>query len=150
MDKEEEAQSAQDERVFARSIARLSLAKRQFYMGMCLFLSGIFGIFLLATDRSLWILAVSHAYGLVAIVAIDLLVGMLSLLFVKQVYILSIVGAVFGVLLQVGDIATAPQYHMTRRTSLHTYSVSGPLTRYLSRNFWSSSLDCPIEFTYEL
>jgi Rieske Fe-S protein len=110
---EKEAQSAQDERAFARSIARLALAKRQFYMGMCLFLSAFLGIFLLATDRSLWILAVSHAYGLVAIVGIDLVVGLLSLLFVKQVYILSIAAAVFGVLLQIGDIATGPQYGMT-------------------------------------
>jgi Rieske Fe-S protein len=110
---EEEAQSVEDEKVIARSMARLALAKRQLYMGICLFLSAILGIFLLATDRSLWILAVSHAYGLVAIVGIDLLVGLLSLLFVKQVYILSIVAAVFGVMLQVGDLATAPQYGMT-------------------------------------
>jgi Rieske Fe-S protein len=110
---EEEAQSLEDKPVTPRSTARIALAKRQFYMGICLFLSAFFGIFLLATDRSLWILAASHAYGLVAIVGIDLLVGVLSLLFVKQVYIPSIAGAIFGVSLQIGDITTAPQYHMT-------------------------------------
>lgn len=110
---EEEAQSSEDDRVIARSMARLALAKRQLYMGMCLFLSAFLGIFLLLTDRSLWILAASHAYGLVAVVGIDLLVGVLSLLFVKQVYTLSIAAAAFGIMLQIGDIATGPQYGMT-------------------------------------
>lgn len=109
----EEGKSPEDHGVIARSMARLALARRQLYMGLCLFLSAFLGIFLLATDRSLWILAVSHAYGLVAIVGIDILVGLLSLLFVKQVYTFSIVAAVFGVLLQIGDIATGPQYGMT-------------------------------------
>src|SRR5579864_1232657 len=97
----------------ARGRARQSLSKLQFLAGIFLILSAAFGIYLLATDNSLWILAVSHAYGLVAIAGIDLVFGILCLLMVRQVFLWSIAGALLGVLLQIGDIVTAPQYGMT-------------------------------------
>jgi cytochrome b6-f complex iron-sulfur subunit len=97
----------------ARGKARQSLNKLQFLGGIFLLLSAVFGIYLLATDNSLWILAVSHAYGLVAIVGIDLIFGILSLVMVRRVFLWSVAGALLGVLLQVGDIVTAPQYGMS-------------------------------------
>ncbi len=105
-------QAAQKGRV-ARERARETLVGAQFFIGVSLILSGIFGIYLLATDQSLWILAASHAYGLVAMVTIDLVLGLLSLFGTRQVYLPSIAAALLGVLLQIGDIATAPQYGMT-------------------------------------
>ena len=109
----ERAQRREETKTVARVKARESIATYQFLVGICLILSAFFGIYLLATDNSLWILAVSHAYGLVAMVAIDLLFGLLSLLMVRRVFLISVAGALLGVLLQVGDIATAPQYGMT-------------------------------------
>jgi cytochrome b6-f complex iron-sulfur subunit len=109
----ERVRRAEEVKVAARGRARQSLTKLQFYTGISLILSAVFGIYLLATDQSLWILAVSHAYGLVAIVAIDLLFGILSFFMVRRVFLLSVAGALLGVLLQIGDIATAPQYGMT-------------------------------------
>jgi len=109
----ERAQRREETKTAARLKARESIATYQFLVGICLVLSAFFGIYLLATDNSLWILAVSHAYGLVAIVGIDLLFGILSLAMVKRVFLLSVAGALLGVLLQVGDIVTAPQYGMT-------------------------------------
>jgi Rieske Fe-S protein len=109
----ERVRRAEEVKIAARGRARQSLTKLQFYTGMFLVVSAVFGIYLLATDNSLWILAVSHAYGLVAIVGIDLLFGILSLFMVRRVFLLSVAGALLGVLLQIGDIATAPQYGMT-------------------------------------
>jgi Rieske Fe-S protein len=109
----ERVRQAEEAKTAARGRARESLSKLQFYTGVFLILSAAFGIYLLATDQSLWILAVSHAYGLVAIVGIDLLFGFLSLLMVRRVFLWSVAGALLGVLLQIGDIATAPQYGMT-------------------------------------
>jgi cytochrome b6-f complex iron-sulfur subunit len=97
----------------ARSRSRRSLATSQFFVGLVLLVSALFGIYLLATDASLWILAASHAYGLVAIVGIDLVLGVLNLFAVKQAFLPSIAGALLGTLLQVGDIVTASQYNMT-------------------------------------
>ena len=109
----ERLRKIQDEKIVARGKARQSLGKLQFVSGIFLIFSMIFGIYLLATDQSLWILAVSHAYGLVAIVAIDIVFGVLSLFMVGRAFFWSVAGALLGVLLQVGDILTAPQYGMT-------------------------------------
>jgi cytochrome b6-f complex iron-sulfur subunit len=106
------AQEAGEKEKLARSTARESLTTLQFYIGISLIASAIFGIYLLATDQSLWILAASHAYGLVAIVGIDLLIGVLSLMMIRRILLYSIAAALFGILLQVGDIATASQYGM--------------------------------------
>jgi thiosulfate dehydrogenase (quinone) large subunit len=97
----------------ARGLSRRSLATSQFFFGIVLLASALFGIYLLATDASLWILAASHAYGLFAIVGIDLVLGVLNLFAVKQAFLPSIAGALLGTLLQVGDIVTASQYNMT-------------------------------------
>jgi Rieske Fe-S protein len=109
----ERARKVEEAKMAARGKARQSLGKLQFLGGIFLLLSAVFGIYLLATDNSLWILAVSHAYGLVAIVGIDLIFGILSLIMVRRVFLWSIAGALLGVLLQIGDIVTAPQYGMT-------------------------------------
>ncbi len=86
----------------------------QKYIGSALIASAIFGIYLLATDKSLWLLAVSHAYGLVAICAIDVILGLSNLLYtVRKLMPLSYGWALLTILLQLGDIATAPQYKMT-------------------------------------
>jgi Rieske Fe-S protein len=109
----ERARRVEAAKIAARGKARQSLSKLQFFGGICLMLSTVFGIYLLATDHSLWILAISHAYGLVAIVGIDLVFGILSLVMVRRVFLWSVAGALLGVLLQIGDIVTAPQYGMT-------------------------------------
>ena len=82
-------------------------------MGVLLFLSAGTGAFLLATDRSLWLLAVSHAVGLVIIVVIDIAIGVLSFASSKGAYVPSIAAALLGVVLQLGDIFTAPQYGLS-------------------------------------
>jgi len=97
----------------ARHKAREALLGAQLFIGVALILSGLFGIYLSATDQSLWILAASHAYGLVAMVTIDLVLGALSIFGVREAYLPSVAAALLGVLLQVGDIATASQYGMT-------------------------------------
>lgn len=91
---------------------KLDLFQR--YIGVALILSAAFGIYLLATDKSLWLLAVSHAYGLVAISAIDIILGLTSLSFqYRKLIPLSYGWAILTIILQVGDIVTAPQYKMT-------------------------------------
>jgi hypothetical protein len=109
------AEATREERKakIARTRSRRSLATSQFFVGLVLLASAFFGVYLLATNPSLWILAASHAYGLVAIVGIDLVLGVLNLFGVKQVFLPSIAGALLGALLQVGDIITASQYNMT-------------------------------------
>ncbi len=109
----ERAQRAMQARVAKLGKARQSFTRLQFISGICLLLSSFFGVYLLATDKSLWILAVSHAYGLLAIVGISLEFGILNVLGVRRGYLLSVAGALLGVLLQIGDILTAPQYGMT-------------------------------------
>ncbi len=109
----ERLRKIEEAKIAARGRARESLSKLQFVSGIFLMFSAIFGVYLLATDHSLWILAVSHAYGLVAIVGIDLIFALLSLIMVRRVFLWSVAGALLGVLLQIGDILTAPQYGMT-------------------------------------
>jgi Rieske Fe-S protein len=93
--------------------ARSGFRRLQTLMGLIFFLSSGVGVFLLATDRSLWLLAVSHAYGLIMIVIIDLILGIMSVSSAKNAYVPSIAAAVLGFVLQVGDVFTAPQYGMT-------------------------------------
>jgi len=93
--------------------ARSSLQRFQSIAGLLLLLSSGVGAYLLATDRSLWLLAVSHAVGLIIIVAIDLILGILSFFSWKSAYVPSIAAAVLGIVLQLGDIFTAPQYGLT-------------------------------------
>ena len=93
--------------------ARNGLQRLQSIVGLLLLLSSGVGTYLLATDRSLWLLAVSHAVGLIIIVAIDVILGLLSFVSWKSAYIPSIAAAVLGIILQVGDVFTAPQYGLT-------------------------------------
>lgn len=94
--------------------ANNKLDSYQRYIGSALIISAGFGIYLLATDKSLWLLAVSHAYGLLAICVIDIALGAANLLSTTRKVILPSYGWAFlTILLQVGDIATAPQYKMT-------------------------------------
>jgi Rieske Fe-S protein len=93
--------------------ALTGLRRIQRYIGYAMLLSAAAGVYLLATDGSLWILAVSHAYGLVTIVVLDVLLGLLNLMGSKRVYLASLAAACLGIALQLGDIATAPQYNMT-------------------------------------
>jgi Rieske Fe-S protein len=97
----------------SKNVARSGLRRLQTVMGLMLLFSSGVGVFLLATDRSLWLLAVSHAVGLIIIVAIDLLLGILSVASSKSAYLPSIAAAVLGFVLQLGDIFTAPQYGLT-------------------------------------
>ena len=93
--------------------ARSSLQRLQSITGLLLLLSSGVGSYLLATDRSLWLLAVSHAVGLIIIVAVDLLLGLLSFVSWKRAYLPSLAAAALGIVLQLGDIFTAPQYGLT-------------------------------------
>ena len=90
-----------------------SLRKLQRYIGYLMLLTAAAGVYLLAADGSLWILAVSHAIGLVIIVILDVALGVMNLLGSKRVYLASIAAACLGIALQLGDITTAPQYNMT-------------------------------------
>ncbi len=98
---------------FTKRDARSNFQKLQTVMGLLLFISAGTGSYLLATDRSLWLLAVSHAVGLIIIVVIDVFLGMLSLISPKSAYIPSVAAALLGLILQLGDILTAPQYGLT-------------------------------------
>jgi arsenite oxidase small subunit len=91
---------------------KLDLLQR--YIGIALLASAAFGIYLLATDKSLWLLAVSHAYGLAAICFVDVIFGLTNLSHLtRKLFPLSYGWAFLTILLQLGDIATAPQYKMT-------------------------------------
>jgi len=92
--------------------ALTGLRRLQRYIGLAMLLSAAAGVYLLATDGSLWILAVSHAYGLVMMVVLDVVLGSLNLTGSKRVYLASLAAAFLGIVLQLGDIATAPQYNM--------------------------------------
>ena len=87
--------------------------------GLLLILSSATGAFLLATDKSLWLLALSHAVGLVMIVVLDAVLGIYSLAFPKRAYLPAIAAALLGFVLQLGDIFTAPQYNMTMAYFAH-------------------------------
>jgi Rieske Fe-S protein len=93
--------------------ARSGLKRLQLVIGVSFLLSTVSGGYLLATDGSLWNLAISHAFGLIIIVTIDAILGILNLLGRRNVYLPSIAAATLGFLLQAGDIVTAPQYNMT-------------------------------------
>jgi arsenite oxidase small subunit len=85
----------------------------QSIIGILLLLSSGIGTYLLSTDASLWLLAFSHAVGLMIIVAIDLVLGLYSLASPKSAYLPSAAAAFLGFILQLGDVLTAPQYNMT-------------------------------------
>ena len=93
--------------------ARRGLRRLQTLMGSLLLASSATGAFLLATDASLWLLAVSHAVGLIIIIAMDFVLGLYCLASSKAAYLPSIAAAFLGFVLQLGDILTAPQYNMT-------------------------------------
>ena len=97
----------------SKSQARKTLINFQRYIGIALIASAAFGIFLLATDKSLWLLASSHAYGLIAICIIDIILGVANLRYVTKMVIPAVGWAILTILLQLADIATAPQYKMT-------------------------------------
>lgn len=97
----------------SRERARSGLQRVQTITGLLLLLSAGVAVFLLATDRSLWLLAVSHAVGLIMIVAVDATLGLLSFVSPKRAYVPSIAAAVLGFVLQLGDVFTAPQYGLT-------------------------------------
>ena len=96
-----------------RDSARTSLSRLQAVIGILLLLSAGSGFYLLATDASLWLLAVSHAVGLIVIVAVDIVLGLMSLASSRRVYLPSLAAAVLAVALQLGDILTAPQYNQS-------------------------------------
>jgi hypothetical protein len=102
------------EQKMSKVLARRSLANLKRYIGISLLASFALGAFMLGTDKSLWLLAVSHAYGLIAISLIDLVLG-ISLLISNSNRLLIPSGgwAFLTILLQIGDITTAPQYKMT-------------------------------------
>ena len=100
-------------RWLSKEVARSGLRRVQQFIGVAFLISAFVGSWLLATDGSLWLLAVSHAVGLVAIVLVDLVLGFMSLLTMKRAYLPSLAAAFLGLLLQLGDIITAPQYNMT-------------------------------------
>jgi cytochrome b6-f complex iron-sulfur subunit len=107
-------QEQQQKAALSKSEANKKLDYFQRYIGSALIASAAFGIYLLATDKSLWLLAVSHAYGLLAICAIDIVLGGANLLLSSRKVILPSYGwAILTILLQLGDIGTAPQYKMT-------------------------------------
>jgi cytochrome b6-f complex iron-sulfur subunit len=97
----------------SKSEANARLNKYQFYMGAGLIGSASFGIYLLVTDKSLWIQAVSHAYGLVAICIIDIVLGVGSLVAQRRLILPSLGWAFLTIILQIGDLVTASQYHMS-------------------------------------
>jgi Rieske Fe-S protein len=97
----------------SKESARSGLTNLQSVIGLLLLASAATGFYLLATDNSLWRLALSHAYGLIAIVLVDIVLGLMNLSSVRGAYLASLAAAVLAIVLQLGDIATAPQYNMT-------------------------------------
>jgi Rieske Fe-S protein len=97
----------------SKDLARSGLTRLQVSIGVLMLLSAASGSYLLATDGSLWHLALSHAAGLVVIVVVDVVLGVLSLASSRRAYIPSLAAALLAVVLQLGDILTAPQYNMT-------------------------------------
>lgn len=109
----DDAGTASRSRALSRTEISGGLRRTQAFVGMALLASALSGSYMLATDGSLWQLAVSHAAGLVIVVAIDLVLGALSLVAVRRVYVASLAAAVLGIALQLGDLSTASQYGMT-------------------------------------
>lgn len=103
----------------SKQSAKRGMRRLQTLTGALLLLSSVTGTFLLATDKSLWLLAVSHAMGLVMIVVMDFVLGLYSLSSSRSAYLPSIAAALLGFVLQIGDIFTAPQYNMTMTYFAH-------------------------------
>ena len=98
----------------SKALAKKTLKNFKQYIGIALIASSSFGAFLLSTDKSLWLLAASHAYGLLAISAIDIILGVSILVSDSNKLLIPSGGWAFlTILLQIGDIATAPQYKMS-------------------------------------
>jgi hypothetical protein len=79
-------------------------------------LSSIFaGVYLLLTDAELWTVAPDHAYGLAAMVGVDLL--MIAALLSRKVGTRGLryvsVAGVVKLALVVGDVLTAPQFGLS-------------------------------------
>jgi arsenite oxidase small subunit len=108
-----DAPGNQAKSTLSKSEARARLNNYQRYTGVALIVSASLGIYLLATDKSLWIQAPSHAYGLVAICVVDIILGAGSLFAQRRLILPAIGWGGLTILLQVGDLATAYQYHMT-------------------------------------
>jgi arsenite oxidase small subunit len=89
------------------------LKMTQVMVGFSFLISAASGVILLATDGSLWKLAASHAYGLIAICLVSMAMGVASLLGVRRMYSLVPVWAMGVIILQLGDLVTAPAYNMT-------------------------------------
>lgn len=89
------------------------MRRLQRYIGILMISAAATAAYLLATDGSLWHLAVSHAVGLVMVALLDVSLGSMNLLGSKKVYVPSLAAAVLGIVLQLGDVTTAPQYNMT-------------------------------------
>ena len=98
---------------FSKAEARSGVRRLQQFFGLAFLLSAFSGVYMLSTDNSLWLLAVSHAVGLVVIVVIDVVLGILNLSLRRKIYLPSLAAALLGFMLQLGDIFTAPQYNMT-------------------------------------
>ena len=99
----------------SKAEARSGVRRLQQFFGLAFLLSAISGVYLLATDGSLWLLAISHAVGLVVIVVIDVVLAVLNLRLRRKIYLPSLAAALLGFMLQLADILTAPQYNMTMR-----------------------------------
>jgi cytochrome b6-f complex iron-sulfur subunit len=93
--------------------ARSGLTRLQALIGVILLVAAGAGVYLLATDLSLWLLALSHAVGLIVIVGMDIVLALLNLSAYRRAYLPTMAAAFLAVVLQLGDIATAPQYSMT-------------------------------------
>ncbi len=89
------------------------MTKSRNMVGVLFLISAVSGAYLLATDRSLWYLAASHAYGLAAMCAISVGMAVVSFTGNRRLYAFVPVWAVGVVILQLGDLATAPAYNMT-------------------------------------
>ncbi|GEM_PF-110653 len=108
-----EKQKAQVIPGISKALVTRSLQKFQRLTGVSLVLSAILGAYLLSTDRSLWILAVSHAYGLIAICTVDIFLAAFNFALIRKALLPSLLWAVLTFVLQIGDILTAPEYKMT-------------------------------------
>src|ERR1700729_1155578 len=62
-------------RSLSRPDAKSGLKRLQLIMGISFLISTLAGVYLLATDGSLWNLAISHAFGLIIIVTLDAVLG---------------------------------------------------------------------------
>ena len=107
------SKTAPEGKGMSKHSARSSLDRLQVGMGILLILCATAGTYLLLTDGSLWNLALSHALGLIVVVLVELGVGLMSLFSLRRAYVPSLAAAVLGIVLQMGDILTAPQYGMS-------------------------------------